>query len=202
MPKNRERKEYDIVKTHAFLREMGGKLFVLSMSDVPEIYQTMFRGKVMMSGGQMLVVKKSYLPKELQAFVDGSTALAFSAHENSDDFMQTVANGGMKVLGALIDGQVLSAEQAESILPEPAAPEQADEDDTAGNVEITLEKVTNKLGTIKVLRSLLGLTLIEAKKVVDSVPATIAESVTEHEGDRLVTKLLASGATVGIRKAS
>lgn len=56
----------------------------------------------------------------------------------------------------------------------------------------------NKISVIKVVRSILGLGLKEAKDTVDSVPVLIKDSINKIESERLKKLLEDSGATVEI----
>ncbi len=54
---------------------------------------------------------------------------------------------------------------------------------------------SKKIGVIKVVRTLTGLGLKEAKDLVESVPATIKEAVSKEEAEDVVKQLEEAGAT-------
>ena len=56
----------------------------------------------------------------------------------------------------------------------------------------------NKVAVIKVVRTLTGLGLKEAKDLVESAPKPIKEGVSKEESDEIKTKVEASGASVEI----
>lgn len=56
-----------------------------------------------------------------------------------------------------------------------------------------------KIQVIKVVRSLTGLGLKEAKEVVDSAPSTVKEAVTKAEGEELKAQLEEVGAVVSLK---
>ncbi|WP_018873924.1 50S ribosomal protein L7/L12 [Thioalkalivibrio sp. ALJ16] len=57
----------------------------------------------------------------------------------------------------------------------------------------------NKVGVIKVVRSLTGLGLKEAKEMVEGVPATVKEGAAKDEAEKMKTELEAAGATVELK---
>lgn len=82
-----------------------------------------------------------------------------------------------------------------------AAPAAAAEE-AAGPSEVTVT-LTNVSGTkvavIKAVREITGLGLVDAKKLVDGVPAAIKENVSPEEAESIKEKLVAAGATVEIK---
>ncbi len=57
----------------------------------------------------------------------------------------------------------------------------------------------NKISVIKVVRTLTGLGLKEAKDMVEAVPATVKEGVTKEEADDVKKQLEEAGASVEIK---
>lgn len=55
---------------------------------------------------------------------------------------------------------------------------------------------SNKIAVIKIIRELTGLGLMEAKKMVDTTPALVKESVSPEEKEDLQKKFTEAGATV------
>lgn len=82
-----------------------------------------------------------------------------------------------------------------------AAPAAAAEE-AAGPSEVTVT-LTNvggtKVAVIKAVREITGLGLVDAKKLVDGVPAAVKENVSPEEAESIKEKLVAAGATVEIK---
>ena len=77
-----------------------------------------------------------------------------------------------------------------------AAPAKA-EPAEAKNVTVVLTSVGDaKVGVIKVVRTITGLGLVEAKKLVDALPAEIKKDVPADEADNIKKQLVDAGATV------
>lgn len=55
---------------------------------------------------------------------------------------------------------------------------------------------TNKMAIIKIIRELTGLGLMEAKKMADTNPSVIKESIPSEEVEELKKKFVEAGATV------
>lgn len=67
-------------------------------------------------------------------------------------------------------------------------------------VTVTLTDVGGtKVAVIKAVREITGLGLVDAKKLVDGVPAVIKENVAPEEADQIKEKLMAAGATVTVK---
>ena len=56
-----------------------------------------------------------------------------------------------------------------------------------------------KLNVVKVVKNLTGASLMEAKKLVEGVPATIKEKVSKEDADKLKADLEEAGATVELK---
>ncbi|MCH2125884.1 MAG: 50S ribosomal protein L7/L12 [Pirellulaceae bacterium] len=56
-----------------------------------------------------------------------------------------------------------------------------------------------KLNVVKVTKNLTGLSLMEAKKLVEGVPATIKEKVDKEEGEKLKGELEEAGGSVELK---
>ena len=82
-----------------------------------------------------------------------------------------------------------------------AAPAAAAEEDAGpSEVTVTLTNVGGtKVAVIKAVREITGLGLVDAKKLVDGVPAAIKENVSPEEAESIIEKLVAAGATVEIK---
>lgn len=76
--------------------------------------------------------------------------------------------------------------------------EAAEEEQTEFDVVMTSfgEK---KLNVVKVAKNLTGATLMEAKKMVESVPVAIKEKVSKEEAEKVKAELEEAGATVELK---
>ena len=85
--------------------------------------------------------------------------------------------------------------------PVAAAPA-AEAAEAAGPTEVTVTLTDvggTKVAVIKAVREITGLGLVDAKKLVDGVPAAIKENVSPEEAESIKEKLVAAGATVEIK---
>lgn len=80
----------------------------------------------------------------------------------------------------------------------PAAAAEAVEEQTEFNVVMT-SFGANKVNVIKVVRTLTGLGLGEAKTLVESAPTNVKEGVSKDEAAKVKAELEAAGATVEIK---
>ena len=66
---------------------------------------------------------------------------------------------------------------------------------------VSLEEVppAKKIAILKVVRSLTGLGLIEAKKLVEAAPTVVKESVSKEDADDIKKKIEDAGGVVAIR---
>ena len=96
---------------------------------------------------------------------------------------------------------VSAIEEKFGVVAAVAAPAAAAEE-AAGPSEVTVT-LTNvggtKVAVIKAVREITGLGLVDAKKLVDGVPAAIKENVSPEEAESIKEKLVAAGATVEIK---
>ena len=83
-----------------------------------------------------------------------------------------------------------------------AAPAAAAAEEAAGPSEVTVTLTDvggTKVAVIKAVREITGLGLVDAKKLVDGVPAAVKENVSPEEAESIKEKLVAAGATVEIK---
>lgn len=80
----------------------------------------------------------------------------------------------------------------------PAQAEAADEAPSAVNV-ILASFGANKVAVIKVVKELTGLSLVEAKALVDGAPKAVKEGVAVDEANAIKAKLEEAGATVELK---
>lgn len=91
-------------------------------------------------------------------------------------------------------GVVAAAAVAGPAAGDPAA------DEGPSEVTVTLTDVGGtKVAVIKAVREITGLGLVDAKKMVDGVPAVIKENIAPEEAEQIKEKLMAAGATVTIK---
>ncbi|ADE19881.1 50S ribosomal protein L7/L12 [Mycoplasma crocodyli] len=79
-----------------------------------------------------------------------------------------------------------------------AAAPSGDEPAAKTEVKVTLKTATNKVAVIKVVKDLLGIGLMDAKKIVDGVPAVIKENIKPEEAEAIKAQLVEAGAEVSI----
>ncbi len=73
-------------------------------------------------------------------------------------------------------------------------------DEGPKEVDVMLTNVgPSKVAVIKVVRTLTGLGLIDAKKLVDSAPVAIKEKIAEDAAKEIAEKLTTAGATVELK---
>ncbi|MBN0970850.1 50S ribosomal protein L7/L12 [Mycoplasma phocoeninasale] len=77
----------------------------------------------------------------------------------------------------------------------PTAAAEAAEEKTMFNITLKSDG-GNKLGVIKAVKDLLGLGLMDAKKLVESAPAVLKENVKKEEAEAIKAKLLEAKAEV------
>ena len=78
----------------------------------------------------------------------------------------------------------------------------ADDSAAAGPSEVTVTLTDvggTKVAVIKAVREITGLGLVEAKGMVDKVPAVIKENIKPEEAEEIKKKLMDAGASVEIK---
>ena len=80
----------------------------------------------------------------------------------------------------------------------PVAEEAAPQGPTSANVVLTAVGDT-KVAVIKAVREITGAGLIDAKTMVDALPATIKENVPMEEAEAIKKKLMDAGASVDLK---
>ncbi len=78
-----------------------------------------------------------------------------------------------------------------------AAPTEAAEPAAPTNVTVVMTSFgDSKVGVIKVVRTITGLGLVDAKKLVDGIPAEMKKDVPMEEAENIKKQLVEAGATV------
>ena len=107
-----------------------------------------------------------------------------------------------EILSYLEEATILELNDLVSAIEEKFGVVAAAAEETAGPSEVTVT-LTNvggtKVAVIKAVREITGLGLVDAKKLVDGVPAAIKENVSPEEAESIKEKLVAAGATVEIK---
>jgi large subunit ribosomal protein L7/L12 len=79
---------------------------------------------------------------------------------------------------------------------EDAAPVKAEK--TLFNLKLVSFETTAKPKVIKEVKALLGLSLVDSKKFVESAPKQLKESVTKEEAEKIIETMKALGAVVNM----
>ena len=58
---------------------------------------------------------------------------------------------------------------------------------------VTLDKVESKMGVIKAVKAALGISLIDAKGLVESAPSTLKEGLSKADADALIAAVKEAG---------
>jgi large subunit ribosomal protein L7/L12 len=104
----------------------------------------------------------------------------------------------MKDLVAALEEEFGVSAAPVAVAGAPAAAAPAAEEKTEFDVVMTSfgEK---KLDVVKVIKEITGLGLMEAKSMVENVPAKVKEAVSKADGEEIVKKLAAAGATAELK---
>ena len=119
------------------------------------------------------------------------------------DILEAVANMTVLELSELIKDMeekfgVSAAAAAVAVAAAPAAAAAAVEEQTEFTVMLT-GAGENKVNTIKVVRTITGLGLKEAKDLVDGAPKPVKEGVSKADADAVAKQLIEAGATCEIK---
>lgn len=80
-----------------------------------------------------------------------------------------------------------------------AAPTEAAEAAPSTVSVILTEAGGAKVGVIRIVKDLTGLSLVEAKALVDKVPSPIKENISVEEAEEIKKKLMEAGASVEVK---
>ena len=92
----------------------------------------------------------------------------------------------------------VTAAAAVAAAPVAAGPVAAAEEQTEFEVVLT-DAGANKVAVIKVVRTVTGLGLKEAKEAVDGAPSTLKEGVAKEEAEKIKAELEAAGAKAELK---
>ncbi len=121
---------------------------------------------------------------------------------SKNDILDTISKMSVMEVVELIEAMEekfnVSAASAAIAVAAPAAAAAAVEEQTEFNVLMT-SFGANKVGVIKVIRTITGLGLKEAKDLVEGAPSSVKEGVSKDEAAKIKTELEEAGATVEIK---
>lgn len=121
---------------------------------------------------------------------------------SKNDILETISNMSVMEVVELIEAMEekfnVSAAAAAVAVAAPAAAAAAAEEQTEFNVVMT-SFGANKVGVIKVIRTITGLGLKEAKDLVEGSPSTVKEAVSKDEAAGIKKELEEAGASVEIK---
>lgn len=121
---------------------------------------------------------------------------------SKNEILDTISNMSVMEVVELIEAMEekfnVSAAAAAVAVAAPAAASAAAEEQTEFNV-ILSSFGANKVNVIKVIRTLTGLGLKEAKDLVEGAPSTVKEAVSKEEAASIKKELEEAGATVEVK---
>ena len=118
--------------------------------------------------------------EEILAFLDEATILELN-----------------ELVKAIEEKYGVSAAAPVAVAAGPAAAEEPAAPSTV--TDVVTSHGDSKVAVIKVVREITGLGLVDAKKLVDALPAEIKKDVSVDEGEELKKKLTDAGATVELK---
>ena len=116
-----------------------------------------------------------------------------------EDFINSLKEMTILEVKELVDAMKEEFGVDPSAVAVAAAPAAAVEEGPSTKTVVLKDAGAAKIGVIKVIREITGLGLVDAKKLVDGVPAAIKENVSPEEAESIKEKLVAAGATVEIK---
>lgn len=122
---------------------------------------------------------------------------------SKNEILETISNMTVMEVVELIEAMeekfnVSAAAAAVAVAAPAAASAGAVEEQTEFNVVMT-SFGANKVGVIKVIRSITGLGLKEAKDLVEGAPSTVKEAVSKDEAAAIKKELEEAGAVVEVK---
>lgn len=123
---------------------------------------------------------------------------------NKEELVETISNMTVLEVVDLVETleEKFGVSAAMAAAPAAAAPASAAgaESEEQTSFEVAMSSFgDNKIGVIKVVRSITGLGLKEAKDLVESAPTSIKKDVNKEEADEIAKQLQEAGATVEIK---
>lgn len=122
---------------------------------------------------------------------------------STEEILETISNMSVMEVVDLISAMeekfgVSAAAVAAVAAPAAAGGEAAAEEQTEFSVVMT-SFGSNKVGVIKVIRTITGLGLKEAKELVEGAPSTVKEGISKDEAAEIKKQLEEAGASVELK---
>ncbi|MCU0734802.1 MAG: 50S ribosomal protein L7/L12 [Methylotetracoccus sp.] len=121
---------------------------------------------------------------------------------SKEEILETIANmtvmDVVELISAMEEKFGVSAAAAVAAAPAAAAATPAAEEKTEFDVVMT-SFGANKVNVIKVIRTITGLGLKEAKDLVEAAPSTVKEGIPKAEAEEIKKQLEEAGASVDIK---
>jgi large subunit ribosomal protein L7/L12 len=121
---------------------------------------------------------------------------------SKEEILDTIANMTVmevvELISAMEEKFGVSAAAAVAVAPAAAAAAAPVEEQTEFDVIMT-GFGENKVNVIKVIRTITGLGLKEAKDLVEGVPSTVKEAVSKADAESIKKQLEEAGATVNVK---
>lgn len=121
---------------------------------------------------------------------------------SKDDILDAIAEMSVMDVVALVEAmeEKFGVSAAAAAVAAPAAAADAAAVEEQDEFEVVLTSFgEKKVNAIKVVRSVTGLGLKEAKELVDSVPSTVKEGASKDEAEDIKKKLEEAGASVELK---
>lgn len=121
---------------------------------------------------------------------------------SKDDILDAIAEMSVMDVVALVEAmeEKFGVSAAAAAVAAPAAAADAAAVEEQDEFEVVLTSFgEKKVNAIKVVRSITGLGLKEAKELVDSVPSTVKEGASKDEAEDIKKKLEEAGASVELK---
>jgi len=124
---------------------------------------------------------------------------------NKEQFLEAIEKMNVLELSELVKaleekfGVSAAAPVAVAAAPVAVAAVAADDEEKTEFDVVLTSAGASKIAVIKVVREITGLSLKEAKDIVDAAPKAIKEKISQADADDLKAKLVEAGATVEIK---
>lgn len=121
---------------------------------------------------------------------------------SKDDILDAIAEMSVMDVVALVDAmeEKFGVSAAAAAVAAPAAAADAAAVEEQNEFEVVLTSFgEKKVNAIKVVRSITGLGLKEAKELVDSAPSTVKEGASKDEAEDIKKQLEEAGASVELK---
>ncbi|HIG61937.1 MAG TPA: 50S ribosomal protein L7/L12 [Gammaproteobacteria bacterium] len=121
---------------------------------------------------------------------------------SKDDILDAIAEMSVMDVVALVEAmeEKFGVSAAAAAVAAPAAAADAAAVEEQNEFEVVLTSFgEKKVNAIKVVRSITGLGLKEAKELVDSAPSTVKEGASKDEAEDIKKKLEEAGASVELK---